>query len=422
MKEDFLHYVWSHKKFDFLNLKTVCNKDISIIDTGSHTQNSGADFFNAQLILDNLHWAGNVEIHLKSSDWYVHNHHLDKNYDNVILHVVWDYDVDIYRRDYSEIPVLQLRDYIDKDANNLYMDLHKKKNWIYCENQLPTVDKKIISNWKNELFKERLEQKVSVISALLAENKNNWEATLFCMFSKNFGLNSNGTTFLQIARSLPFTLIRKEAVELENIEALFFGRAGLLEVDFQENYPKNLKERWDYLRVKYRLEDTFIDRLEFFKHRPDNFPTIRLAQLAMLYHHHSYLFDKIIKTDSLEEIYTLFKVEVATYWKTHYVFEKESSHKHKRLSKDFIDLLIINTIVPLKFAYAHYQNKPADIQLLVKLLKAIKPEKNIIIDKYKTLGVEATTAFDTQSLLQLKKNYCDNKKCLDCAIGTLILK
>lgn len=422
MKEDFLHYVWAHKRFDFLNLKTVCNKNISIIDTGSYTQRSGADFFNAQLIFDNLHWAGNVEIHLKSSDWYVHNHHLDKNYDNVILHVVWDYDVDVYRRDHSEIPVLQLRDYIDKDANNLYMDLHQKKSWIYCENQLPTVDKKIINNWKNKLFKERLEQKVSVISALLAENKNDWEATLFCMFSKNFGLNSNGITFLQIARSIPFALIRKEAVELENIEALFFGRAGLLEVDFQENYPKNLKERWDYLRVKYRLEDTFVDRLEFFKHRPDNFPTIRLAQLAMLYHHNLYLFDKIIKADSLEKIYALFKVEVADYWKTHYVFDKESPHKPKSLSKDFIDLLIINTIVPFKFAYTHYKNKQTDTQPLEKLLKAIKPEKNVIIDKYKALGIEVTSAFDTQSLLQLKTKHCDNKKCLDCAIGSSILK
>lgn len=422
MKEDFLHYVWAHKRFNFLNLKTVCNKNISIIDTGSYIQQAGADFFNAQLIFDNLRWAGNVEIHLKSSDWYVHNHHLDKNYDNVILHVVWDYDVDVYRKDHSEIPVLQLRDYIDNDAKDLYMDLNKKKNWIYCENQLPNIDKEVINNWKNTLFEERLHQKLAVITDLLTANKNDWEATLFCMLSKNFGLNSNGATFLQIARSLPFGLVRKEAVALENIEALLLGRAGLLEADFQENYPNNLKERWRYLKVKYDLDLAYIDRLEFFKHRPDNFPTIRLAQLAMLYHHNSYLFDKIIKIDSLEEIYALLKIEVADYWKTHYVFEKESPYKQKGLSRDFIDLLIINTIVPFKFAYAHYKNKQADMQPLIKLLKAIKPEKNVIIDRYKTLGVEASNAFDTQSLLQLKKNYCDNKKCLDCAIGTSILK
>ncbi len=422
MKEDFLHYVWSHKRFDLLNLKTVCNKDISIIDTGSYTQNSGADFFNAQLILDNLRWAGNVEIHLKSSDWYVHNHHLDKNYDNVILHVVWDYDVDVYRRDHSEIPVLQLRDYIDKDVNDMYMDLNKKKNWIYCENQLPSVDQEIINNWKNKLFEERLQQKFSVIKSLLTENQNDWEATLFCMLSKNFGLNSNGENFLQIARSLPYSILRKEAFELENVEALLFGRSGLLDADFQETYPLDLKKRWAYLRTKYRLTDTFIDRLEFFKHRPDNFPTIRLAQLAMLYHHNTYLFEKLIKTDRLEEIYTLFKVEVAEYWKTHYVFEKQSPSKQKALTKDFIDLLVINTIVPIRFAYSYYKSKKVDYEPLKTLLKNIKPEKNIIIDKYKSSGIEAINAFDTQSLLQLKNNYCDNKRCLECNIGVSILK
>jgi len=420
MKEDFLHYVWHHKKFDFLNLKTVCNKKISIIDTGVYRQHSGADFFNAQLKIDNLHWAGNVEIHLKSSDWYLHNHHQDKNYDNVILHVVWDYDVDVYRQNNTEIPVLQLKNYIKKEANDSYMNLAKNKSWIFCEKQIESVDKNLFTLWKNQLFTERLNQKSSIVEQLLKENKNDWEATLFCMLFKNFGLNTNGNSFFEIAKSIPFSIVRKEAFGIENLEALFFGKANFLDTEFEDNYLKNLQSSWNYIKTKYKIEKTFFDRLEFFRHRPDNFPTIRLAQLAMLYHSKPNLFDTIINSNSLYEIYTFFDTTTSEYWKTHYVLDKESPVKKKILSRSFIDLLIINTIIPFRFAYSRYLKKDSNV-VLRKIIKAIQPEKNTIVEKFKKIHLKSENAFDTQALLQLKKHYCDYKRCIQCEIGKSII-
>lgn len=420
MKEDFLHYVWNYKKFDFSNLKTVCNKDVSVIDTGKYLQSSGADFFNAQLMIDGLCWAGNVEIHLKSSDWYLHNHHQDSNYDNVILHVVWDYDVDVYRKNNTEIPVLQLKDYVQKEINDSYMDLAKNKSWIFCENQIHSVENNLFQDWKNILFTERLLQKSSVIEELLQETQNDWEAVLFCMLAKNFGLNTNGNSFFEIAQSIPFPIIRKESFEVENLEALFFGKANLLDKDFQENYPKDLQNRWNYLKTKHRIQHTFFGQLEFFKHRPDNFPTVRLAQLAMLYHKNQYFFEAITNADSLDELYNIFDSATSDYWKTHYILDKESPEKRKPLSKKFIDLLIINTIVPFRFAYSRYRKQNSDT-VLKELMFNIKPEQNTIIERFDRLGRKSENAFDTQALLQLKKQYCDLKRCMECKVGVSLL-
>lgn len=420
MREDFLHYVWHNKKFDFSNAKTVCNKEITVISSGEYTKGAGADFFNAQLIIDDLRWAGNVEIHLNSSDWYLHNHHNDSNYNNVILHVVWNHDVEVYHKDQTALPVLELKNYVAETLNSEYMNLNRTKSWIFCENQIRDISGDIIENWKNELYYERLQEKSVPIQKLLIETKNDWEAVLFCMLAKNFGLNINGSSFFEIAKSIPFSIIRKEADEVENLEALFLGRAGLLETDFQDTYSKELQRRWKYLKIKHNLEDVEIEQLGFFKLRPDNFPTIRLAQLAMLYHKNQYFFETFIKAVSKENLYSLFSIEISTYWQTHYVLDKESPKKRKPLSESFIDLLIINTVVPLKYLYQQYQNKTNYQQLLQPLL-AVKPEQNVIIEKFKQIGVSSKNAFDTQALLQLKKNYCDNKRCMDCSIGRTLL-
>jgi hypothetical protein len=241
------------------------------------------------------------------------------------------------------------------------------------------------------------------------------------MLAKNFGLNINGSVFFELAKSIPFSIIRKEAYEVENLEALFLGRAGLLEADFQDTYPKELQNRWNYLKVKHNLIDTVIEQVEFFKHRPDNFPTIRLVQLAMLYHKNQYLFETLIQSVSLEDFYSLFELETSNYWSTHYVLDKESPKKRKLLSKSFVDLLVINTVIPLKYLYQHYQQK-INHQHLLQLLQAVKPEQNIIIDKFKQIGILSKNAFDTQALLQLKKYYCDHKKCMNCSIGLSLLR
>ncbi len=421
MKEEFLHYLWKFKKFNALNLETSNGEEITIVTVGHYLELAGPDFFNAQIIIWNQKWAGNVEIHLKSSDWYVHHHERDASYENVILHVVWEHDTEIFRKNNTEIPVLELKNYVEKATIEDYQTLMTPKSWIFCEKQLKDINEFTMKNWQERLFFERLERKSKPIYALLQETNSDWEAVLFCLLAKNFGLNTNGEIFLKIAQSIPFSIIRKESFEVENLEALLLGNAGLLDVEKEDNYFKDLKFRYFYLLHKYQLEKKAVEAVQFFKHRPDNFPTIRLSQLAYLFHVQQNLFSKIIEANSVANIYETFGVSASNYWQNHYQFDKESPKKKKQLSKSFIDLIIINTIMPLQFAYAKSQGKETS-EDLIRLLNEVAPEKNAIMDKFASFGIKSKNAFESQSLLQLKNEYCNKSRCLECGIGMVLLK
>jgi hypothetical protein len=421
MKEDFLHYLWKFKKFDTLNLKTFNGEEIVIVNVGHYLELAGPDFFNAQIIIGDQKWAGNVEIHLKSSDWYVHHHERDEAYENVILHVVWEHDTEIFRKNNSEIPVLELKKYVDSGTITNYQSLMAPKSWIFCEKQLKGIDGFALINWQERLFFERLERKSKPIFELLEQTNQDWEAVLFCLLAKNFGLNTNGELFLKIAQSIPFSIIRKESFEVENLEALLLGSAGLLDIEKEGNYFKDLKFRYFYLLHKYQLEKNSTEPVQFFKHRPDNFPTIRLSQLANLYHSHQNLFSKISTSNSVATIYKTFEVAVSVYWQNHYQFDKESPKKLKKISKSFVDLIVINTIIPLQFAYAKSQGKE-NSEDLMQLLNEVASEKNAIMDKFSSFGINPKNAFESQSLLQLKNEYCNKSRCLECAIGMELLK
>ena len=421
MKEDFLHHLWQYKKFDIANLKTTTGESIQILNSGQYLQLTGPDFFNAQLIIGNQKWAGNIEIHLKSSDWYLHNHEKDSNYDSVILHVVWEHDSPIFRKNNTEVPTLELKKHVALAELHKYQLLITQKSWIYCENDISKVDDFVFRNWQERLYFERLERKSTEIRQLLQDSNNDWEAVLFCMLAKNFGLNTNGILFQNMAKSIPFSVIRKESFAVENLEALFFGQANMLETNFQDNYTNKLQQDYNYLIHKYKIIKNVFDKVEFFKHRPDNFPTIRLAQLAALYHKELNLFSKIMSCSTTFQIYDLFKVEVSNYWETHYNFDKISVLKKKKMSHSFIDLILINTIIPVRFAYEQSLQKESS-QEIIDLIEAIQPEKNIVINKFSAIRVVAKNAFESQSLLQLKKEYCEAKKCLQCAVGVHLLK
>ena len=421
MKEDFLHYIWKFKKFDASNLKTYNGETISIINSGQYTQLAGPDFFNAQIEINKQKWAGNVEIHIKSSDWYVHNHEKDTNYDSVILHVVWEHDTEIFRKNNSEIPVLELKNLVSKEVLNNYETLMQPKSWIFCEKQIQNTNDFTLKSWQERLFFERLERKSIPIQNLLIWTNQDWEAVLFVALAKNFGLNTNGEIFQKIAKSIPFHIIRKESFEIENLEALIFGNSGLLDTDKEDVYYKDLQFRFYYLLQKYQIEKSVIEPVQFFKHRPDNFPTIRLSQFANLYYKQQNLFSKIISVSNINEIYELFDISVSEYWQTHYQFDKESPKKRKMLTKSFIDLLIINTILPIQFAYARHLGKDIS-ENLINILNEIAPENNSIIDKFNSFGIKSKNAFDTQSLLQLKNEYCNKSRCLYCAIGMELMK
>lgn len=420
MKEDFLHYLWRFKKFETLDLRTTQNEPLIIIKTGDYLELSGPDFFNAQIKIGNQKWAGNIEIHLKSSDWYVHAHEKDSAYDNVILHVVWEHDTEIFRKDNTEIPVLVLKEYTSKEILTNYNALIAPKSWIFCEKNITEIEEFVFKNWQERLFFERLERKAIFIYDLLEEYQQDWEAVLFSLFARNFGLNTNGNSFLQMAKSLPFSMVRKESFEVENLEALFFGTIGLLDADKEGVYFTDLKIRYYYLLNKYQLKKHHIDPIQFYKHRPDNFPTIRLSQLANLYQKQN-LFSKIIAAKSVDEVRKLLIVSANPYWQNHYQFDKESSRKPKALSRAFIDLLIINTIIPLQFAYAATRDESI-AEELISFMNQVAPESNAIISKFEFFGVKGENAFETQALLELKKEYCNQKACLRCALGIELLK
>lgn len=421
MQEDFLHYIWQYKKFDISKLTTDAGDLVSVVSVGAYNQNSGPDFFNAQLKIGEQLWAGNVEIHVKSSDWYLHHHETDKNYDNVILHVVWEHDTNIYRKDNSVIPTLELKPYVSKEALNNYEKLFSKsQKWINCEHDFSGIDEFTLNNWLERLYFERLESKSEQINRLLIDSKNDWEAVLFKMLAKNFGLKVNGDAFLSMANSVDFSMVRKLQNNKMALEALFFGQSGLLEDDVQEPYYLNLKQEYQYLLHKFKLSNQGVVPIQFFRLRPPNFPTIRLSQLANLYHQSQNVFSNVIELQSKDAFYDLFSVKASAFWETHYTFSKASKPSKKMVTKAFIDLLLINTIIPIKFAYANHVGKHID-DAIVTLVQEIASEKNSIVDKFNTLKKVSTSALQSQALLQLKNNYCDKNKCLQCAIGSEIL-
>lgn len=422
IQEYFLHYLWKHKLFNVVKLQTTNNEDVQIINSGIHNMNSGPDFFNAQLKINEQLWAGNVEIHIKSSDWYVHNHEQDSAYDNVIIHVVWEDDMPIFRNDNSSLTTLILKDYVDQALiDNYYKLFSKKQSWINCENDIKRVDSFLLNNWKERLYIERLNDKSAQILSLLKQSKNDWEAVLFMMLAKNFGLKVNGDSFMNMANSFDFSLVRKNQNNNIQLEALFFGQSGMLHKNIEDAYYVELQKEYQFLSKKYNITAIAKDTVKFFRLRPNNFPTIRLSQLANLYVLHQNLFSKLINITGASDYYDLLKIETSKYWESHYSFTSLSSKRKKVLTKSFIDLLLINTIIPLKFVYQKYIGKLNEEHIL-ELIQQIKPEKNSIIGKFNTLGVSSKNAFESQALLQLKKEYCTKQKCLQCAIGNSLLK
>uniref|UniRef100_UPI0037BFC1D3 DUF2851 family protein n=1 Tax=Flavobacterium sp. TaxID=239 RepID=UPI0037BFC1D3 len=351
MKEDFLHYLWRYKKFESNALQTSKGETLTIENVGSYLENAGPDFFNAQITIDGQKWAGNIELHIKSSDWYLHHHEKDTAYENVILHVVWEHDVDVFRKNNVEIPVLILKNYVAKEFMSNFKLLTTPKSWIYCENQIKDIDDFTYSNWLDRLFVERLERKQKPIEELFQKLNKDWEAVLFCLLAKNFGLNTNGAAFLDLALNIPFSIVRKEATEAINLEALFFGFSGLLDDEKEDLYYKELQSRFGYMVLKHQLDFKRTVPLQFFKLRPDNFPNIRLSQLAHVFSNNHQLFSDCIEVNTIKKLTKIFDVAVSEYWQTHYTFDKESPKRAKKLSAGFIELIMINTIIPLQYAY-----------------------------------------------------------------------
>ena len=421
MQEDLLHYLWKFRKFAISELKTTQHETLVVEAVGQHNNDSGPDFFNAKVRIGEQLWAGNVEIHVKSSDWFLHGHEKDPAYDNVILHVVFEHDTDIFRNDNSAIPTFELKNIIPNGIMNNYQRLMGNANsWIYCEKQFAEVDDFIIQHWLEGLYFERLKRKSEVIDDLLVQSKNNWEAVLFKLLAKYTGLKVNGDAFFSMASSFDFAILRKNQKSLPRLEALFFGQMGLLEGEEPNAYFKSLKAEYRFLQQKFQLDNSHVIPPKFFRLRPPNFPTIRLSQLAHLYHQKQQVFSEVIALRTLEDFYGYFDVSVSEFWKDHYTFQKQSKYSEKKLTKSFIDLLLVNVLIPLKFCHATHLGKSIDTEI-IELISSIPSEANHIVKGFNNLKPVSQSAMQSQALIELKSNYCDKKACLKCAIGSALV-
>lgn len=421
MKESILHYVWQYKLFPFHNLRTTENETVEIIDVGQYNTDAGPDFFNAKIRIGDTLWAGNIEIHTFSSDWNKHKHQDNKAYDSIILHVVKKADVNIFRKNGNKVPQLEL--VIPESIEYNYNELLQGKKWIACADKISTVPRIFIQNWKNALLTERLEQKTQAISRILKENNRHWEESFYIILARNFGFGTNSQTFEELAKSLPLNILAKHKNNLFQLEALLFGQSGLFPENATDDYTENLKKEYAFLASKYNLEQKIDNsRWKLLRLRPVNFPHIRIAQFATLIHSSSKLFSKILEQPEIKYLRALFASEPSEYWQTHYTFSTgESKKQTKKLGKQAVDTILINTVVPFLFAYATIKGNQELKDKAINLLEEIPAEKNAIITNWENTGVDCHSAFDSQALLQLKRDYCDNKKCIRCRIGHKVL-
>ena len=421
MNEEFLHHLWKFRLFDGKDLLTQSGEPIEILKCGEPNSDSGPDFFNAKIKIGKTIWAGNAEIHVNASDWETHKHHYDKAYDNVILHVVYEADKELKRKNGEIIPTLELKDRIPKNIYQKYLSFKSSRDWIPCGKQIKDVDSFTLNHWLDRLLAERLERKSISILESLKQNKNNWEETFYRQLARNFGLKINAEPFELLAKTLPVSVLGKHKNSLLQIESLLFGTAGLLEKDLKDDYAVGIQKEFQFLKQKFKLKPIDASLWKFMRLHPPNFPTIRISQFANIIYKSSHLFSKIIEAKNEKAIRDLFFCETSEYWQIHYRFDKSSPKRKKILGNDAVNNIIINTIAPFIFIYGKEKGQENYVERALELLEKIPPEKNSIISKWKETGVNAKNAYETQALLQLKNEYCSKKQCLECSVGAKLL-
>ena len=422
MTEDFLHYIWKYRLLIKNEFKSVDEQVIEILSPGFHNTDAGPDFFNARIKINDTLWAGNVEIHFKSSDWYKHKHNNDLKYDNIILHVVYENDVPVKRKNDELITTLCIKNWFNEKLYFTYKDLLNCKMWISCEKNLNCVDSNLINIWKEKLTVDRMQKKSQEIQSVLNFNNNDWSQTFYEFLFKNFGFKINAVAFEMLAKSLPLSYLAKHKNSLFQIEALLFGQAGFLNETLVDAYPKALFKEYNYLKQKFSLQPINYAMWHLLRIRPQNFPQLRIAQLAALIHNSTALFSKVIEAESIDSLFDMFSFSTSCFWETHYLFEKSVPQKNTKIGKASVENVVINTVVPFIFAYATLKNDAVLRDRALFFLESTSAEKNHIISKWSELGIKSKTALDTQALIELKNNYCNSKKCLNCMIGDLILR
>jgi hypothetical protein len=420
MTEKLLQFIWHLQYFHRSELQTEQGESLQIIQPGSWNTNQGPDFLSAKVKIGSTTWAGNIELHINASDWFKHAHQTDSNFKNIILHVVWKNDEPANTSQYN-LPVFELQSRVSVLLLQRYEEWMNNVSFVPCGNSLNLVNELIWLKWKERLLIERLQRKSAYILQLYDQSRQHWEETFWWMIARNFGIRVNADAFEAIAHSIPVNILTKHKGQIQQLECLLFGQAGILNTRFQESYPRMLQKEYRFLQKKYRLDKVFVP-LKFLRMRPSSFPSIRLAQLAMLIHNSTHLFSRIKEIRSVKEVKDLLDTTANDYWHYHYRFDEPGDFKIKNLGEDMVDNIIVNTIVPVLYAYGSYHGEPAYKNKALNWLEQIAAEKNRITRGWKEIGVDNQQAYDSQSLLELKTQYCDYKRCLECAIGNALLK
>ena len=424
MKEEFLHYMWKYSLYDKERLVDNEKNKIIVLDPGEYNRDSGPDFFNARISVAGTIWAGNVEIHSKSSHFDNHGHQNDPAFNNVILHIVAENDKPVFNSKGEELLTAEIS--FDQSYYEKYTSLISNPYIIACQDDIKKLDIIPIRHWLNSLVIERLQSKMESILKTFSETGNDWEETFYRLLTRYFGFRVNTEPFEMLATALPLRIVRKHTDNIFQIEALLFGTAGLLEPGlFKEalidEYYRNLLKEYSILSSKYTLQPLHGWIWKFSKLRPSNFPTVRLSQLAAMLSVSGGLFSKILDATDINVIKEIFEVPASRYWDDHFIFGKKSRSFTKHTGSQAADILLINSVIPLLFIYGRNRDNQAISEKALSFLEEIPPEENKILAEWEAAGLNAESAFYSQALIQLRNEYCRKRKCLHCRIGNKII-
>lgn len=423
INEDFLYYIWKNKLLTQGELKCINGERISIVDPGYRNTESGPDFTNARIRIDDVTWAGNVEIHVKASDWHRHLHEKDQNYDNVILHAVFTSDKDIRRNDGSHIPTLEMNGKFPEKYLDYYTrflrDGHPDTPCFFQIRSLPEI---IRYSWIDRMISERLEIKFAVFSEIFDFQKKSWPASFYILMARTFGFKVNAGPFELLARNTPYKQLLRLNSEFENTEALIFGQSGLLTHAPDEPYTIRLKSKYHYFKSKSHLTPISAHLWKFGGLRPFNFPTLRISQFAQLFSNEDHLIDRVLSAVEIEDVIKILDISASDYWYMHYRFGQTSSPCVKKLGNDAIRNIIINAIIPFLFFYGKKQHLPLVCDKAIYWLEKCFPENNKVIRFWEDAGWQVLHAGESQGLLHMKQHYCDEKRCIACSIGQHLIR
>ncbi|MFW5850766.1 MAG: DUF2851 family protein [Bacteroidota bacterium] len=420
MKEVFLHYVWKFQLFDTAQFCTTTNEKISIQKIGTHNTDSGPDFSEAHIYINNTLWVGDVEIHIRASDWFAHKHEQNPAYNSVILHIVFDYDIPVTNANGVIIPTAQLP--IKPQTLSKIHEFEHLPPGNICFDNLSHIDGIYKSAWFDRLVIERFERKAEDIIHRYYIYNNNWEDTFYISLAQNFGVKTNALAFEELAKSTPRSIIMKHADNLFQLESLLFGQANLLPTQHPDEYSQKLIQEYTFLQKKYNITPIAHELWKFARMRPPNFPTIRIAQFASILYFHQKLCGTILDCSEIQDCFVLFSTQLHSYWDTHYRLSHTSPFRVKYLGENTINTILINTVIPFLFAYGTHTKQDVYTNRALRFLEELPAEKNSVISSWNRVHIQCKNAFRSQALLELSNNYCTKRKCLHCAFGHKILK